>query len=243
MSLKEMMTALKTARTTASTEVHGDPRTRPGREMMRRAAQDEVPVLEKKLATELKKVGFIVFVDGDNADAFIRAASEETECARVDWDAAFSGIYSAVIQALSNNNREFSPSAFSAMVREAKVLAVDTGLTSIPSPTYDGPTYFKDVDSIKATVNGYLVNQFGSEFVAAVIERQALNEIQKKGLECANPVIPVMVRGAPADTRKKVTQYVFQGKSVTAEPAEDFDQSYVLKVFKEIKKELKESKK
>lgn len=241
------MTALTTAlekyretRNLADTEVFGDPRTRPGHEMRRRQAQQELPMLTKEVQTEFKKVGFPVFVDGSNVDGFVRVATEINECVNVSFSKAIAPVVDAVEAALGQRNREFSPSAFASMVREIRQLGASMGLTSIPALNYDGPIYLKGRGEVAREVNSYITKYLGVGFLAGMIEQAALEEA--KNLKAESPVIPVIISGLSEDLYDSVGKDIFQGKFVTAEANAEVSQEAVTKVFKTIRNTRKTKK-
>lgn len=241
------MTALTTAlekyretRNLADTEVFGDPRTRPGHEMRRRQAQQELPMLTKEVQTEFKKVGFPVFVEGSKIDAFVAVATEINECVNVSFSAAVAPVVDAVEAALGQRNREFSPSAFASMFREIRQLGASMGLTSIPALNYDGPVYLAARSDVSQLVVSYINKYLGAGFLAGMIEQAALEEA--KSLKAESPVIPVIISGVPTDLYDTVGRDMFQGKFVTAEASAEVSQEAVTKVFKTIRNTRKTKK-
>lgn len=238
--MTEALEKYRETRNLADTEVFGDPRTRPGHEMRRRQAQQELPMLTKEVAAQFKKVGFPVFVSGSNVDDFVRVATEINECVNVSFSRAIAPIVDAVEAALGQRNREFSPSAFSSMVREIRQVGAALGLTSIPALNYDGSVYLTGREETGQLVNSYIVKYLGVEFLAGMIEQAALEEA--KNLKGDTPVIPVVVSGLSEDLYDSVGKGMFQGKFVTAEASADVSQEAVTKVFKTIRNTRKTKK-
>lgn len=231
--MKDLLKKYKDTKKIAETEVAGDLKTRPGREGMRRQAKVDLVGIEKEVATAFKKAGFPVFVEGPNFDGFVTIAKQMAETIPVDFGRALEPLRKAVEATLSGKNREFSPSSFAAMVREFRDLGAGLGMTSIPAASYEGPEYLSDEAATARLVDRYLSKYMGSDMVAAIIERQALNGLLD--IQDAGPVVPVLIRGIRSDLQESVSRHLFQGKFVTAEASSDIDEDAVTKTFKAVR--------
>ena len=236
--MKTLVQKYEEVKRIATTEVSGDYRTRPGREMMRGQARAELPALEKQLLAAFRKVGFPVFLNGPGIDTFVKVAGELAEVAYVDFSAATAHINDAVVATLGHRHREFSPAVFATMIREIKQAATQMGLTSIADIKYDGPEWLPDAAACAARVNKYITTYLGPEFLAGIIETKAIE--QAKNLTCEAPVVPVLVSGLPPALQDQVGPKLCQGKFVVADVDEKTDEKTVTDVFKQVRKAMKQ---
>ena len=240
-SFKEALDKYRQTRNLADTEVRGiDPRTYPGHEMQRRQAQYELPNTTQNVFSEFKKTGFPVFVDGTNVSKFVSEASKLTEVVHVDFSKVMEPVMGPV-RASMGRNVEFSPSAFSIMVREVRQMGAALGLTSIPSLQYEGPEYVGEPGALDATVERYLTNNLGPEFLGGLVEKAALDSLLESNVVGDNPVVPVLVSKVPPALQEKLGPKLFSGKFVTAE-ASDVSPEAVTEVFKNIRNLRKQKK-
>ena len=143
-------------------------------------------------------------------------AGQDDEIITVDFRKATANIRDAVRNMLGKN-REFSPHVFAALIRECRQIGAALGLTSIPSPSYDGPVYLPTDEDTHALVDTYLLKYMGPEFLAMVIEKEAVTAILETDTSCAAPIIPVLITGVPVDAQVVVTPRLFGGKSSSFE--------------------------
>lgn len=231
--MKEILEKIKNTREVANTEVRGDPKTRSGREMMRRQAQEELPVLLKEASDEFSKVGYPVLLSGDGVSQFIAAAHELHEVVLVDFHKATSVVRDAVSQTVTGRNKEFSPSAFASMLREIRNLGVDLGLTSIPDMSYDGPEQVSTPAEVDSVVDKYLIKYLGADFIAGILENSALGEVIVSSGEEA--VVPVLISNLNPSMHRAVGAHLFGGKYIAAPTTEKTNTDEVVAVFKQIK--------
>jgi hypothetical protein len=240
MTLNNLIENYVKTRKMAEDEVAGDPRTRPGREMNRRQAQQDLPKVRAELAAALAKVAFPLFLSGAGAARFIGLAGKETDILSVSFEQA-TGDVRAVARGSISRSREFTPHVLANMTREIRQVGAGLGLDSVPALEYDGAEYLADGAAVDAMVDRYLVKYTGTEFVAALIARAALDQLTERaasGVKFNGPVIPVIVTGLSVpDT---VGPKLFSGKFLSAAVGDEVDQKTVLKFFKDIKAALKQ---
>jgi hypothetical protein len=234
--MKELVRQYRKTKELAEKELYGDPRTMSGREMAQRQARAELPELYNKVTTAFKKVGFTVFVDGPATETFIKNAKELADVIVVDYNKATETVKSNVVSAMGHRNQEFSPSAFSIMMREVRELGSKINLTSIPNVEYDGPEFVGSPEAIGALVDRYFMKYLGADFVANVIEYEAAQ--QAITLDSDNVVIPVLVLNVTQDLREGATRFLFGGRSINVSTTSEKDTTpeFVTNVFKAVKK-------
>lgn len=238
--LKAALETLKTLQAQTNLDVGGDFKTRPGREAQRRQARAAIPEAEKKFGEVFRKHAFPIFLDGPATADFIELASQEDEVVSVDFRKATENVRQGVKLALSGRNREFSPSALAVLMRECRQLGADLGLTSIPSPQFDGVVYLKDDEAVDVLVDQYLVKYMGSEFLGQVIDKEAIKSALQ--LECNAPVIPVLITGLPESVQLEVGGLLFGGRSTSYTTNATVEAKDIGEAFKEIRKHLKKQK-
>lgn len=234
--MKQALEKVQQTRKLAETEVAGDFRTRPGREMLRNQAKHELPAARLEFHNVFRKVGFPIFVNGPGASLFTDLALEQAEGLTVDFRKATKEIRDAVKGSIGNH-REFTLSAFTAMLREVRQLAVTMGLDSIPNPTFEGNEIAKTEDDVDAVVDRYLLKYFGAEFLATALNQAAFRLAED--LTGDNPVVPVVILGVPVEMVDKLGPRVMQGKFTSVTAQADVDEKAITKTFKEIKTILK----
>lgn len=124
------------------------------------------------------------------------------------------------------------------MVREFRQLGADLGLTSIPTPEYDGAVVCRDEKELNDLVDTYIFKYLGTEFVVKALETQATRGAEN--LTCANPVIPVVITDFPTDKVAVTGPSLFAGKYLEVNAPATTDQDFVIGVFKSIKKAVKQ---
>lgn len=211
-ALETALKNLKSTKAAAEDVVAGDFRTRPGREAARRQAQAGLPEAEKTFAAALRTSAFPIFLSGVGVPDFIALAGADDEVVAVDFRKATANVRDGV-RAMLGKNREFSPHVFATLVRECRQVGASLGLTSIPSPQYDGAQYLETEEDMQALVDTYLLKYMGPEFLALVIEREAVRAVLATDNACAAPIIPVLITGVPVETQIAVTPRLFGGKS------------------------------
>ena len=231
--MKTALAKYNTVAQAANAVIAGDPRTRPGRESMKRQAQTELPVAEKALGAAFRKVGFPVFLNGTETKTFADIAADLAECVTVDFAQATAEVQNAVNASMGVRHREFSPAIFSVMVREIRQVAASLGLTSIPDIAYDGVEYVATPAALAGHVNKYILKYLGADFLAAIIEKQALEHVKK--LTGDAPVIPVLISNFDVDLQDAVGAKLFQGKFLAVDTTEALTEKTVTDVFKHIR--------
>ena len=238
-TLKQALEDLRETRLVADTETYGPARTQSCREMLRRDAQRRLPECRKTFFEEFRKVGFPVFVQGPGTEKFVELAAEQTEVLTTDYRTATHEMKSMVRGSISRS-REFTPHHFTVMVRGCRQLAVDIGLDSIPQPEFNQIEVVPTDADVDAVVDRYLLKYLGSDFLAAVIERQVLTVAE--GLSTDSPVVPVLILGVPESIIEAVGPRILCRKFLSVEVPADVNADFVTDSFKKIRNTLKKKK-
>jgi hypothetical protein len=236
MKMKQALEKVQATKRVAETEVAGDFRTRPGREMMRQQAKQSLPAVRAEFQKEFKKVGFPIFVSGPGAEKFTDLALEQAEGLVVDFRSATQELRDATKQTVGPH-KEFTLSSFTVMLREIRQLAANMGLASIPMPTFEGTEVANTGADVDKIVDRYLMKYFGPEFLGGVVSLEAYR--QAESLSGDSPVVPVVILGVPADQVDRIGAQVLQGKFTVVNATNDVDEKTVTKTFKEVKALLK----
>lgn len=234
--IKKLLAEIKATRKIANEEVAGDPRTRPGREMLRKEAQRRLETQLSDFSAAFKKAGFVMFVSGPGKEKFAKLAAEEAETVTVDYRRATAEIRD-MVKASIGNNREFGTAQYLVLLREVRALGAALGFSSIPNVNFEDVVAVPRDEDVDVVIDRYLNKQLGSEFITAAIEQQALK--QALDLSGESSVIPVVVLGVPEETAELISPRVFSGRSIAVNAAEDVATNAVLAAFKTIKKTVK----
>lgn len=210
MSLKQVLNELKTTKKTAEAAVAGDLRTRPGRQMAQRQAQAALPGLQAKFRSEFKKLGYPVFLTGKTAQDLATGLKEAADVVTVDLKTSTGDVRNATKQAISPLNREFTPYAFSVLLRELKALGYRLGLKEVPNLSFTDSVYLKTDEKVEAVLDQFLYRDTGPDFVATVLEYDAGTEALN--LSGEEKLVPVVILGVPQDLVQKVAAKMFNGK-------------------------------
>jgi hypothetical protein len=240
-TLDTNLAAYRTAKQASEIAVAGDPRTRPGREMVRNKALQELPALKESVVNSLTKVGTAFFLQGSEVSLseFITKAGDLAPSVVVDLGKVLASAYQMTTLALGNST-SFGPSAFTVMLRELRQAASRVGMKSMPDISFDGLESIQP-DQVEGLVNRYVAKYLGTEFLVAAVHYLASEYLTSTQETYPDPVVPVFVLGA-TDRYRELLSGLYEGKMVVLNVPAAFDEAFVVTALQEAK-ELKESKK
>ena len=234
--MKNTLKKLRDTKEIAEAEVHGDYRTKAGREGDRRQAQQALPELRKKFRDAFSKVAHVTFLYGPGKDNLIAKADTMTEVVAVDYSTVIKEI-SVAVEANLTKHREFTPGTFAVLLREVRAVASKVGLKKEPDLSYDGVVVAKPNGGVDALVGRYLEKYVGTDFIASMLEAPAL--LQGENLSGDAKIVPVFVTSLPKDMVEGVGNKMFGGKySTLAVDDGEVTEEEVVEMFDRIGKQM-----
>lgn len=211
----------------------GDPRTRPGREMLRNQSKEKLETLKKQYKESLNKSVFTIFTTGPKGEEFAKLA-ETYGALTVDGQEFYRNLAKRCEQTMGAS-RTYGLTQFLTLTSELRMWAQDVGLKfkdlELATDQQAGTT-----EAVLEIVKKSIEATNGSTLLKCYLENQVLNLALEQ--EADTKVVPVVVLNTTE--QESLIGTLFRGKGLTLDTNKsEVNEELVSKTFEQIKKLLK----
>lgn len=241
MQPRELMDKIIYAKKMAALDIEEVPaKTRPGMQIAKRQAQNELAGLREVFSEYLHKSALAVFVSGKYANDFVSLANQEDpDILHVDLDDVYRRI-ADVVEPSMRQDREISPTQFSLMLGEYGAIGKSIGLTSMPALKYRQDTP-RTKEALVTFIKNVVRESVGDELAIDTFRKNLLEKAESR--EYSRSVIPVLVTGATSVEEEQAVNKTCTKGSFSFTIEEEPTKETVDEAFDKIKQTLTTPKK
>lgn len=193
--IKETLSKLNQAKVNATIDVEGDPRTRPGREMVRNAAMADLPQLRLDYRAALREVMSVTLVVGphDKVEKFKEVVEDEGSSIMVENASALYENLAREVETTFGRVREWTSTQHSRLINELTVAMSKYGILEMDSPPMGTIHTLDSFEDLVALIKRNVYLAVGPLLTALEIEEAAFQEAE--AVDYSPPILSVVVFG------------------------------------------------
>lgn len=242
-TLEQLMPRIEAAINLSTADLQGWPSpTRPGIEIAKRQATDDLVKLKKEYSSTFKATAKAMFLTGtlENQKEFAEIAEVEGDTITVDGTALYKRIATKIMPTIGGD-KQFGVTQSYIFLLEIQDIMRELGIEEWVAPVNTKPsTVSNEEDMHLLTV--HLIQQFGGiRILAGYLEKLAIDKAIDKRYN--KSVVPVVITGLTSEEQLALNG-LFTGHNVIVElpDGKQVDNDTVIKAFNQLKKKKLETK-